>query len=138
SAQLDVSFHARAQPAGRHPRDRRRWRLGGSGSVADADMKTALAALMGIVALGGFAVPQPLKYQRQSLKYHTQLADNVDLRNVNNNAGILPSSALSGHRPRLQGRTGDSPGQCKRGSPEPAALSGEAPFGLLQAVYDRI
>jgi hypothetical protein len=63
--------------------------LGGSGSVADADMKTALAALMGIVALGGLAMRQRLKYQRQSLKYHMELADNVYFRNVNNNAGIF-------------------------------------------------
>ena len=36
--------------------------LGGSRSVADTDMKTALAALMGIVALGGFATRQWLKF----------------------------------------------------------------------------
>jgi hypothetical protein len=63
--------------------------LGGSGSVADSDMKTALAALMGIVALGGLAMRQWLKYQRQSLKYHMELADNVYFRNINNNAGIF-------------------------------------------------
>jgi hypothetical protein len=63
--------------------------LGGSGSVADADMKTALVALMGIGALGGLAMRQRLKYQRQSLKYHMELADNVYFRNVNNNAGIF-------------------------------------------------
>lgn len=63
--------------------------LGGSGSVADADMTTALAALMEIVALGGLAMRQWLKYQRQSLKYHMQLADNIYFRNVNNNAGVF-------------------------------------------------
>jgi hypothetical protein len=63
--------------------------FGGSGSVADADMKTALAALMGIVALGGLAVRQWLKYQHQTLKYHTQLTENIYFRNVNNNAGIF-------------------------------------------------
>jgi Protein of unknown function (DUF3754) len=63
--------------------------FGGSGSVADADMKTALAALMGIVALGGFAVRQWLKYQHQTLKYHMELAENIYFRNVNNNAGIF-------------------------------------------------
>src|SRR5436190_979112 len=63
--------------------------FGGSGSVADADMKTALAALMGIVALGGFAVQQWLKYQHQTLKYHMELAENIYFRNVNNNAGIF-------------------------------------------------
>src|SRR5215467_14512144 len=63
--------------------------LGGSGSVADADMKTALGALMGIVALGGFAVRQWLKYQHQTLKCHMELAENMYFRNVNNNAGIF-------------------------------------------------
>jgi hypothetical protein len=63
--------------------------LGGSGSVADADLKTALAALMGIVALGGFAMRQWLKYQHQSLKYHMELAENIYYRNINNNAGIF-------------------------------------------------
>ena len=38
-------------------------------------MKTALAALMEIVALGGFAVRQWLKYQHQTLKYHMELAE---------------------------------------------------------------
>src|SRR5262249_43946376 len=36
--------------------------LGGSGSVKDADMEGALVALLGIVALGGFAVRQWLEY----------------------------------------------------------------------------
>jgi hypothetical protein len=63
--------------------------LGGSRSVADTDMKTALAALMGIVALGGFAMRQWLKYQHQSLKYHMELAENIYYRNINNNAGIF-------------------------------------------------
>jgi hypothetical protein len=63
--------------------------FGGSGSVADADMKTALVALMGIVALGGFAVRQWLKYKHQTLKYHMELAENIYFRNVNNNAGIF-------------------------------------------------
>ena len=63
--------------------------FGGSGSVADDDMKTALAALMGIVALGGLAVRQWLKYQHQTLKYHMELTENIYFRNVNNNAGIF-------------------------------------------------
>jgi hypothetical protein len=52
-------------------------------------MKGALAALMGIVALGGFAVRQWLKYQHQTLKYHMELTENIYFRNVNNNAGIF-------------------------------------------------
>jgi hypothetical protein len=63
--------------------------FGRSGSVANADMKTALAALMGVVALGGFAVRQWLKYRHQVLKYHMELTENIYFRNVNNNAGIF-------------------------------------------------
>jgi len=63
--------------------------FGGSGSVADADMKTALTALIGVVALGGFAVRQWLKYRHQVLKYHMELTENIYFRNVNNNAGIF-------------------------------------------------
>jgi uncharacterized protein DUF3754 len=63
--------------------------FGKSGSVGDADMKEALAALMGIVALGGFAVRQWLKYRHRTLKYHMELTENIYFRNVNNNAGIF-------------------------------------------------
>jgi hypothetical protein len=63
--------------------------LGVSATVEDKDMKTALAALSGLVAFGAFAVRQWVKYQRQSLKYHTELTDNVYYRNINNNAGIF-------------------------------------------------
>jgi hypothetical protein len=63
--------------------------FGRSGSVTDADITTALAALMGMVALGGFATRQWLKYQHQTLKYHMELADNIYFRNINNNAGIF-------------------------------------------------
>jgi len=63
--------------------------FGRSGSVPDPEMKTALAALMGIVALGGFAMQQWVKYQRRSLKHHVELADNIYYRNINNNAGIF-------------------------------------------------
>jgi len=63
--------------------------LGGSGSVANADMKTALAALMGIVALGGFAVRQWQKHQHQALKHRMELVENMYFRNVTNNAGIF-------------------------------------------------
>ena len=52
-------------------------------------MKTALAALMGIMALGGFAVRQWLKYRHQALKYHMELSENIYFRNVSNNAGIF-------------------------------------------------
>jgi hypothetical protein len=63
--------------------------FGGSRSVKDADIEGALVALMGIVALGGFAVRQWLKYQHKTLKYHMELAENIYFRNVSNNAGIF-------------------------------------------------
>ena len=63
--------------------------LGITASVQDSDMKTALAALSGLVALGGFVVTQWVRYQRQSLKYRIELTDNIYYRNINNNAGIF-------------------------------------------------
>jgi Protein of unknown function (DUF3754) len=63
--------------------------LGVTASVKDTDMKTALAALSGLVALGGFIATQWVRYQRQSLKYRIELTDNIYYRNINNNAGIF-------------------------------------------------
>ena len=63
--------------------------LGFSGSLEEGEEKKALAALTGLGALGAFAVRQWTKYQRQALKYHKAIADNVYFRNVNNNAGIF-------------------------------------------------
>ncbi len=63
--------------------------VGTNATIEDKDMKTALAALTGLVALGGFAMRQWLKYQRQSLKYQIELTDNIYYRNINNNAGIF-------------------------------------------------
>jgi hypothetical protein len=63
--------------------------LGLSASVADNEMAGALAALSGLLALGGFITRQWLRYQRQSLKYQKELTENVYFRNVNNNAGIF-------------------------------------------------
>jgi hypothetical protein len=63
--------------------------LGVSASVQDSDMKTALAALSALVALGGFIVTQWVRYQRQALKYRIELTDNIYYRNINNNAGIF-------------------------------------------------
>jgi hypothetical protein len=63
--------------------------LGARASVEDKDLATALAALGGLVALGGFVAQQWLRYQWRSLKYQTELSDNVYFRNINNNAGIF-------------------------------------------------
>jgi hypothetical protein len=65
--------------------------LGVVGVIKDDDMKSALAALSGLVALGGFIVRQWVSYQRRSLMYQKQLSDNIYFRNVNNNAGLFDS-----------------------------------------------
>jgi hypothetical protein len=52
-------------------------------------MTGALAAVSGLVALGGFIVTQWVRFQRQSLMHQKTLSDNVYYRNVNNNAGIF-------------------------------------------------
>jgi hypothetical protein len=63
--------------------------LGFTSAIEDKEMKTALAALTALVALGGFVMRQFGKYQRQSLKYQIELNDNVYYRNINNNTGIF-------------------------------------------------
>jgi hypothetical protein len=63
--------------------------LGISGAVEEDHVKQALAAMSGLVALGGFVMRQWVKYQRQSLKYQKELTDNIYFRNINNNAGIF-------------------------------------------------
>jgi Protein of unknown function (DUF3754) len=63
--------------------------LGLSHAVRDEDIKGALAALGGLVALGAFAARQWSKFNRQSLLHQKQLTDNVYYRNLNNNAGVF-------------------------------------------------
>ena len=65
--------------------------FGLSANVADEQTAGALAALSGLVALGGFIMRQWLRYQKQSLTYQKELTENVYFRNVNNNAGIFDS-----------------------------------------------
>ena len=65
--------------------------FGLSARVAEEETAGALAALSGLLALGGFITRQWLRYQRQSLRYQKELTENVYFRNVNNNAGIFDS-----------------------------------------------
>jgi Protein of unknown function (DUF3754) len=63
--------------------------FGMSANVRAEETAGALAALSGLVALGGFVMRQWLRYQKQSLQYQKELTENVYFRNVNNNAGIF-------------------------------------------------
>jgi hypothetical protein len=63
--------------------------LGLTNAAEDDEIGAALAAVSGLVALGGFIVTQWVKFQRQTLMYQKVLSDNIYYRNVNNNAGIF-------------------------------------------------
>jgi hypothetical protein len=63
--------------------------LGVTGTVQDDDMKQALAAMSGVVALGAFLIRQWTKYHRRTLQHQKELTDHVYFRNINNNAGIF-------------------------------------------------
>jgi hypothetical protein len=63
--------------------------FGARGVIDDSDMKKALAAVSGIVALGGFMMRQWVKYQRQTLLYQKKLSDTVYFHNAANNSGVL-------------------------------------------------
>jgi Protein of unknown function (DUF3754) len=63
--------------------------LGLSGTLHDNDMEQALAALIGLFALGAFLLRQWGNFHRQSLVHQKLLTDNIYYRNINNNSGIL-------------------------------------------------
>lgn len=59
------------------------------GQLTEDNLKRALAALSGFVALGAFFMRQRLKFDRQRLFYQKQLADTVYFHTVANNAGVI-------------------------------------------------
>lgn len=63
--------------------------LGLSNSVRDEEWAGALAALSGLVALGGFFFQQWIRFQRQTLLHQKAISDNIYFRNINNNVGVF-------------------------------------------------
>lgn len=63
--------------------------FGAQGVIEESDLKRALAAVSGLVAVGAFIMRQRLKYEAQTLRYQKQLADTVYFRNIANNTGVL-------------------------------------------------
>ncbi len=63
--------------------------LGLTGAVSGDDHRKAFGALSGLVGLGAFFFQQWVRYQRQELRHHKTVADNVYFRNIANNGGIF-------------------------------------------------
>jgi hypothetical protein len=63
--------------------------FGAQGAIEENELKRAVAAISGLVAVGAFVMRQRLKYEAQTLRYQKQLADTVYFRNLANNAGVL-------------------------------------------------
>lgn len=63
--------------------------FGAQGAIEESELKRALAAVSGLVAVGAFVMRQRLKYEAQTLRYQKQLADTVYFRNIANNTGVL-------------------------------------------------
>jgi hypothetical protein len=70
--------------------------FGAQGVIEENELKRALAAVSGLVAVGAFVMRQRLKYEAQTLRYQKQLADTVYFRNLANNAGVLDSLVGAG------------------------------------------
>lgn len=63
--------------------------FGARGVIEDSELRRAIAAISGLVAVGAFVMRQRLKYEAQTLRYQKKLADTVYFRNLANNAGVI-------------------------------------------------
>lgn len=63
--------------------------FGAQGVIEENELKRAIAAMSGLVAVGAFVMRQRLKYEATTLRYQKRLADTVYFRNLANNAGVL-------------------------------------------------
>ncbi len=63
--------------------------FGAQGVIEESELKRAIAAISGLVAVGAFVMRQRLKYEAQTLRYQKRLADTVYFRNLANNAGVI-------------------------------------------------
>jgi hypothetical protein len=63
--------------------------FGMESAIDESQLKRALAAVSGFVALAAFMMRQRLKYNAQRLAYQKQLADTVYFHTIANNAGVL-------------------------------------------------
>jgi hypothetical protein len=70
--------------------------FGAQGVIEESELKRAIAAISGLVAVGAFVMRQRLKYEAQTLRYQKQLADTVYFRNLANNAGVIDLLAGAG------------------------------------------
>ncbi|MBI3440095.1 MAG: DUF3754 domain-containing protein [Proteobacteria bacterium] len=63
--------------------------FGARGAIEESQLRRALAAASGLIAVGAFVMRQRLKYETQTLRYQKQLADTVYFRNLANNTGVI-------------------------------------------------
>jgi len=63
--------------------------LGITAAIEENHLKTAFAALSGLIALGGFIARQWFKYKNRALEHLMEVTDKIYFRNINNNAGIF-------------------------------------------------
>jgi hypothetical protein len=63
--------------------------FGARGVIEQSELRRALAAASGLIAVGAFVMRQRLKYETQTLRYQKRLADTVYFRNLANNAGVI-------------------------------------------------